>query len=297
LKIKTQGGKMMGVINSKSFRNALLMSGIVALVVIFNLMLAGCSSNKEKTEQTPEEQGTLPADIGGQSLLDTTTTPPPAPPAQKEEIAQKPAPKPEPKPKPKVTETPKPAEPKIVKTLLLAENTGLEISLLTSLSTGVNTVGEKFRALVKGPAAEGQTVDLPDGTILEGKIAELNDGKAKDEKASIKLEFTSLLLPGEQPIAIQGSVITKDGSGVLRPGDQGTSIARDAAVGAAAGGILGAVTGGKAKDAAKGAVVGAAAGGILGAVLHKDQVTIKEGQTMKINIATPVYQEKISKEL
>ncbi len=287
----------MGIINSKTLRNVLLLGGILALVIIFNLMPAGCSSKKEQAEQTSEEQGTLPADVGSQSLLDTTAAAQVTPPVKKEEVAQKPAPSGEAKPKPKVTEPPKPAEPKVVKTLLLAENTGLEVSLLTALSTGVNTVGEKFRALVKGPAAEGQTVNLPDGTMLEGKIAALNDGKASGEKASIKLEFTSLLLPGEQPIPIQGSVITNDGSGVLRPGDQGTSIARDAAVGAAAGGILGAVTGGKAKDAAKGAVVGAAAGGILGAVLHKDQVTIKEGQTMKINIATPVYQEKVSKSL
>jgi len=287
----------MGIFNSKALRSVLLLGGILALLFMFNLMPAGCSSDKEKTEQTSEEQGTLPADVGNQSLLDTTATAQATPPAKKEEIAQKPAPKEEAKPKPKVTETPKPAEPKVVKTLILAENTGLEISLLTALSTGVSRVGEKFRALVKGSAAEGQTIDLPDGTMLEGKIAELNDGKAKGEKASIKLEFTSLLLPGEQPIPLQGSVITKDGSGVLRPGDQGTSIARDAAVGAAAGGVLGAVTGGKAKDAVKGAVVGGLAGGILGAVLHKDQVTIKEGQTMKVNIATPVYQEKVSKGL
>jgi len=266
----------------------------------FGFLLGSCSSKKEKTEQELQES-TLPEDQRATTLLDTTTQAQ-QPPIEQNEVAQKPTEKPKPKPKPKVEETQPPAEtkpsqPEIVKTLLLQENSGLEVSLLTQLSTGQNKVGDRFRALIKGPAEGNQALNLPDGSMIEGEIAELNDGKSEGEKAFIKLRFTSLLLPGEKPLPLEGWVMTDDGTGVIRPGGQGTTIAKDAALGAAAGGIIEAITGGKTKDAAKGAVVGGVAGGVAGALLHKDQVTLKEGRTLKINVATPVFQEKVKKEI
>ncbi len=277
-----------------------ILFGLLSMVMLFGIITSGCSS-KEKTE-TELKESTLPQDVNEKTLLDTTTTTEPS--ASKEEVAQKPAeekPKPKPKPKEETTkeettkEEPKPTQPEIIKTLLLAENSAIEVSLLTELATGKNQVGDKFRALIKGPAEGGQVLNLPDGAMIEGEIADLSDGKADGEKALIKLRFTSLLLPGEKPIPMVGWVITNDGSGVIRPGDQGTSIAKDAAIGAAAGGVIGAITGGKTKDAAKGAVIGGVAGGVAGALLHKDQVTLKEGKNLKVNVVNPIYQEKVNK--
>lgn len=289
--------------NLKSGRFIILISLLFGAVFI-GFLLGSCSSKKEKTEKELQES-TLPADQAAKTLLDTTTLAE-QPPIQQNEVAQKPIEKPKPKPKPRVEETQpstetkppveiKPSQPEIVKTLLLQENSGLEVSLLTELSTGLNKVGDKFRALIKGPAEGNQALNLPDGSMLEGEIAELNDGKAEGEKVFIKLRFTNLLLPGERPFPLEGWVITDDGTGVIRPGGQGTTIAKDAALGAAAGGIIGALTGGKTKDAAKGAVVGGVAGGVAGALLHKDQVTLKEGRTLKVNVVTPVFQEKVKK--
>ena len=90
--------------------------------------------------------------------------------------------------------------------------------------------------------------------------------------------------------------LPEDGSGEIKPGGQGESIARDAGLGAIAGGVLGAVTGkkgDKTEKAAKGAAIGGVLGGIAGAVLHKDQVTLKDGATMNITIVTPVIQKKL----
>ncbi len=268
--------------------------------ITLGFLLGSCSSKKEKTEQELQESN-LPEDQASKTLLDTTTLAE-QPPAQQEQVAQKPKPKPKPRVEetqpPAVAQQPvetKPSQPEIVKTMLLQENSGLEVSLLTPLSTGQNKVGDKFRALIKGPAEGNQALNLPDGSMLEGEIAEINDGKAEGEKSFIKLKFTDLLLPGEKPLPLEGWVVTDDGSGVIRPGGQGTTIAKDAALGAAAGGVIGALTGGKTKDAAKGAVAGGVVGGVAGALLHKDQVTLKEGRTLKVNVTTPVYQEKIKK--
>ncbi len=281
--------------NWKTKSAILAVMGIFGIFLLAGVILSGCSSDKSKSEkELPEETGTATEDMGNKTLLDTTATKLETPPVSEKEVAQKPTETSKPKPKPTV-ETTKPAQPEVVKTLLLAENTSLKISLLTKVSSDSNIVGDPVRAMIKGPVEQGQTLDLPDGTILGGEIAELSNGKAKDEKAFIKIKFTQVLLPGEKPIPCEGYIVTNDGSGIIRPGDQGTSIARDAAIGAAAGGILGAVTGGKTKDVAKGAVAGAAAGGVLGAVLHKDQVTLKEGREFDVKIITPVYQEKIKK--
>ena len=285
--------------NKSTLTITLLISllGIMALGFLF----VSCSSKKEKTDQELQESN-LPQDQGAQTLLDTTSQTQQPPSQAEQPIAQKPKPKPKPKVEenqpPITSQEPvaaKPSQPEIVKTLLLQENSGLEISLLSEVSTGQNKVGDKFRALIKGPAEGGQALNLPDGSMLEGEIAEISDGKAEGQKAFIKLEFTDLLIPGEKPIPLEGWVVTDDGTGVIRPGGQGTTIAKDAALGAAAGGVLGAITGGKTKDAAKGAVAGGVVGGVAGALLHKDQVTLKEGRTLKVNIATPVYQEKVKK--
>lgn len=295
---------MVRAVSSKRFRTILILAGAFALVLSLTLIITSCSSDKKEAEKPAEGQATLPQDVGSQSLLDTTAAkvPPPVtttPP--KEQVAQKPAAKEQAKPKPtettKLAEKPKATEPEIVKTLILPANTDLEVSLLDTLATGQNKVGDRFRATVKGPVVQGETLNLPDGTILEGEIAALNDGKAEGEKASIKLKFTDLMMPGEKSIPIEGYVITNDNSGVIYPGAQAATIAKDAAIGAAAGGIVGAIAGGKAKDALKGAVAGAAAGGALGAVLHKDQVTLEKGKNLNISIVTPVYQEKIKKEI
>jgi hypothetical protein len=286
---------MTGKNNSKLLRTILLLFGIFALTLALNFVIAGCSSDKKAETET--DQSALPGE-GEKTLLDTTTTSQPITQTPTEKPAVKEESKPKPKTETKTTTTPtttKQAEPEMVKTLLLAENSALQVSLLTTLRTDSNKVGDPFRAMIKGSATEGVALDLPEGTVLEGVVADVNDGKAKDEKAYIKLQFTKLLMPGQAAIPVEGYVITKDGSGVYRPGDQGTTIAKDAAIGAAAGGIIGAVTGGKTKDAVKGAVAGAAAGGVLGAVLHKDQVTLKEGKDMQVNIVTPVYIEKEKK--
>jgi hypothetical protein len=137
---------------------------------------------------------------------------------------------------------------------------------------------------------------LPSGTLLEGVIADLNDGKAEGEKALIKLKFTDFILPGEKSLPIEGYIMTDDGTGVIRPGGQGATIAKDAGIGAIAGGVIGAVTGGKDKkteSTAKGAAAGAVIGGVAGAILHKDQVTLKENTDLKITIISPVVKKEI----
>jgi hypothetical protein len=261
---------------------ALLLSGVAIL---------GCSSDNE----TSKEESTLPEDTGEQTLLDTTAvreTPAEAPKTETKQIAEKPRPTTQ----PSFKEQPKPKEPEVITTTILPENTAMEVTLLTGISTAENQIGDRFRAMVKGPAEKGQTLDLPAGTILEGIIAEMKDGTAEKEKASIKLRFTDFILPGEKPIPIEGYIITDDGTGVITAAGQAGTIAKDAGLGAIAGGVIGAIAGKKdekTETAVKGAAAGAVIGGVAGALLHKDRVVFQENSETKVIIVSPVVQKTV----
>ncbi|MCP4705218.1 MAG: hypothetical protein GY865_11460 [candidate division Zixibacteria bacterium] len=266
-------------------KTKIILFGLMAILGLFSLLITGCfDDEKEKTA--------LPDDTADQTLMDTTITdkePPADKPKEekKKEVTEKPKPKPEP-----VQET----KPVIIKTTILPENTPMEVTFLTQVSTTENQIGDKFRVMVKGPADKGQTLDLPAGVILEGIIADLNDGTAKKEKASIKLKFTDFILPGEKAIPIEGYITTDDSTGVVIAGGQAGTIAKDAGLGAIAGGLLGAITGKKEKKtgtAVKGAAAGAVVGGIAGALLHKDRVVFKEKADINITILSPVIQTTV----
>ncbi len=270
-------------------KTKIILFGLMAILGLFSLMIAGCfDDEKEKTA--------LPDNSADQTLMDTTITdkePPADKPKEekKKEVAEKPKPKPKPKPEPE----PEP-EPVIVKTTILPENTPMEVTFLTKISTAENQIGDKFRVMVKGPADKGQTLDLPAGVILEGIIADLNDGTAKKEKASIKLKFTDFILPGEKAIPIEGYITTDDSTGIVIAGGQAGTIAKDAGLGAIAGGVIGAIAGkkeDKTGTAVKGAAAGAVVGGIAGALLHKDRVVFKEKADINITLVSPVIQTTV----
>lgn len=254
------------------------------------LGLTGCGGKDEGKSDEIQEDATLPEDTGDQTLMDTTTTM--AEQGQPKAEQPKEEAKPEPKPKPK----PKPKEPEIVRETIVPANSILKVEMLTKISTGENQIGDKFRANLLGSGEDGVTLDLPAGTVLEGVVDDINDGKAEGEKAFIKLKFTSLMMPGEKPLPMEGYILNKEGDGYLRPGGQGTSIAKDAGVGAVAGAVLGGILGKKGdknETAAKGAAAGAVVGGIAGAVLHKDQVTLKDGAKFNIGVPGAVVKETV----
>ncbi len=265
--------------------------GLISLLAVFGLLMFGCSGDDTAKTEATDGQSTLPEDSGDKTLLDTTMTEeePAAEPFKEEKkvVAEKPKPKPKPEPKP---------EPVIIKTIILPENTPMEVTFLTQVSTAENQIGDKFRVMVKGPAEKGQTLEIPAGVILEGIIADLNDGTAEKTKASIKLKFTDFILPGEKSIPIEGYITTEDGTGVIIAGGQAGTIAKDAGLGAIAGGVIGAIAGkkeDKTGTAVKGAAAGAVVGGIAGALLHKDRVVFKEKADINITILSPVVKTTV----
>ncbi len=266
---------------------------ILVLGLVSCLALYGCGGKDSGEAEQTDESATLPEDTGDQMLMDTSAAVAETP---KEEVKKPEVQQPKEQPKPKPKEEPKPKQPEIVRETIIPAEAILKVEMLTKISTGENKIGDPFRANFLESGEEGVTLSLPAGTVLEGVVADINDGKAEDEKAYIKLKFTTLMVPGEKGIPMEGYLLNKEGDGYLRPGGQGTTIAKDAGVGAVAGAVLGGILGkkgDKTETAAKGAAAGAVVGGIAGAILHKDQVTLNEGAKFNIGVVGAAVKETV----
>jgi hypothetical protein len=127
--------------------------------------------------------------------------------------------------------------------------------LETALSSATSVPGDRVVARIVQATDDSGALVLPGGSYLEGRVLDARSSGRVKGKARLEVAFDHIVVRGQRhAIETSGLRIEAD-----------DSHKRDAAMvagGAAAGAILGAVTGGSAK---KGAVIGGAAGG--GAVL------------------------------
>lgn len=147
-----------------------------------------------------------------------------------------------------------------------------EVSLVSTLSSEINRVGDIVTATVATPLAVGADVVIPAGSQLIGQV--VNAIPARRFKAGaggvLELRFTSIQTPDGQRYPLSASVDTaqfklqaETGGSRLAKGVAKTAVG--AGLGAALGTALGAISGGK-KGVGKGAWSGAAIGGGLGAL-------------------------------
>lgn len=162
-----------------------------------------------------------------------------------------PAPLPVSAPPAPVRPTPLPAPPPLV----IAEGTSLDLVLESALSSRTNQAGDRVVARIARAYDGDGNVALPGGSYLEGRVVEVRSSGRVKGKARLDVAFDHIVVRGQR------HAIETSGLGF----EADESHKRDAAMvagGAAAGAIIGAITGG---NAGKGAVLGGAAGG--GAVL------------------------------
>lgn len=273
----------------KSKSNRLFIMAVLIMTLAFCFVITGCGGNDkgDADQQEEESVGSADSDVGDQTLMDTST-------AAHKPIAQKPKEEAKPKPKPKT----KPPEPKpdTILTVMYDQGAAFQVEMLTAISTDSNKVGDRFRAKILGPVDKDAPYSIPNGATFEGVVAAINDGKAQGEKASVKLKFTTMVLPQTSPLDAEGLVVTKEGDGVIEAGSEGTSALKGGGVGAVAGGILGSIIGkkgSKTETGVAGAATGAALGGIIGAVLHKDRVELKEGSKFDVMLISDAVKMEI----
>jgi hypothetical protein len=158
--------------------------------------------------------------------------------------------------------------------------TALNLSLLTPVSSDGSKPEDPVRArLTQSIVIDGTTV-VPEGTEVAGSVIEANDSGRVKGRASLAFTFDRLMVRDET-VDIRTERIAREAAATTRED------AKKIGIGAAAGGVIGAIAGGK-----KGAAIGAAAGGGAGTGLvlatKGEEVRLGAGAAIRATLASPV---------
>jgi hypothetical protein len=166
-----------------------------------------------------------------------------------------------------------PAKPSLI---AVPADTVVQLLLNQGLSSRVAQKGDTFTASVTAPVVVDNTVVIPEGSTVHGRVTEVLRAERR-QNGSVAVAFYELELPTKEKIEIHGSLASlEDEKGEKRDvGQEGevegkSTTKRNVAFiggGAGAGALVGAVAGG-----GKGAGIGAAVGagvGTLGALMTK----------------------------
>ncbi len=243
-----------------------------ALLGLTLIAIIGCSkANRETSEQQPPAAPQQPAvqPAPPQPAPESTpqiATPEPAKPARtakKPQVAKSttpkataPAPEAEPEAAPAASPVAAPpAAPKVraPRYATIPSGTSIQVRLQEPLDSSVNKAGDTFRAILDQDIDVDGTVIAPRGSILEGKLSQVERSGRVSGRASMSMQLVSLLVDG-QTYALQTEILAFEAESTKKKD------ATKVGIGAGLGAVIGAIAGGG-KGAAIGAAVGAGAGG------------------------------------
>ena len=168
----------------------------------------------------------------------------------------------------------------IVRTIMIPENTVLDVTLNTALASNTSRLEQRVDGTLASPViVDGMTV-IPSGSALRGYVTHVDGSDKIKGRAELGFRFTSLSV-GSMSYDIDSKPLSFVAEGTKK--DDAVKIG----VGAAAGAVIGAIAGGK-KGAAIGTAVGAGAG--TGVVLATDgkEIRLAEGRKLKVSLTNPL---------
>jgi len=168
---------------------------------------------------------------------------------------------------------PKPPEPRFA---VIPDGTAIHVRLDQQLSTGVNKTGETFRAIVDQDVLVGGKVVVPRGSVVEGKLTNVERSGRVEGRAAMSMQLTNLEL-ASQSYALQTNTLAFEAESTKK---------KDAAkvgIGAGVGAVIGAIAGGG-KGAAIGAAVGGGAGGAAVVATRGKEVVLDSEQKLNFEL-------------
>ena len=163
---------------------------------------------------------------------------------------------------------------------VLPEGTELSVRLEQALSSRTARVEDRFEATAARPVYVDGRVVIPDGSRVQGTVTEVQRAQRPARGGKLNLSFDRLLLDDGTTVDLRARLVQVRED--LGSGDT----AKQGAIGAAIGGILGKVLGGT-----KGAILGVLVGGAGGAISSSgDDVELPAGTvfTLQVDRATTV---------
>lgn len=225
--------------------------GLMAILLSLALALPGCSAEKAPSETEPAEDNGEPAGDASQS--------------------ESPAPRayaPEPKPTFKTVTKTVPA------------GTTLQMVLEDDLGSDTSARGDNFAATITDAIIIDNTRVIPEGSVIEGMVADVQPAKKFSGNARIVLTFKALSLPNGYRTVLVATLLSEG----EKAGKKSAAIIGGSAAGGA---ILGKVIGGDSKDGAIGALIGGAIGAGVAASQDKE-IQVPAGTILVLETEEPL---------
>ncbi len=150
----------------------------------------------------------------------------------------------------------------------LPAGTRITVKLDTELSSKVSSVNDTFRAFVAKPVINRETVILPAGSEIEGRVTGVSRAKSGGKNGKLDIVFEWLRLSKDAKREIDGVLITK-----IRSDSSSTMNALSLIGGTATGALIGGVA-----MSGKGALIGAGIGAGTGTGI----LLFRKGKEMRI---------------
>jgi hypothetical protein len=181
-----------------------------------------------------------------------------------------------PQAKPKAKSRSKQAPPAV-----MAAGTVLATVLQSTVDTGKATVGERVTLHTAVPIQVTEETVVPAGSLVHGSVTHVRAAGRMKGAAELTLRFTEIALPNGKTYEIACAPIR-----LVSKGD-GKETAAEIGGGAAAGGLLAGVIGGK-DDILKGAAIGAAVGTGVAVATKGEQIVLPAGKSLEIRLTAPL---------
>jgi hypothetical protein len=165
--------------------------------------------------------------------------------------------------------------------LVVEPDSVLGVRLDEPLSSATAKVEDPVVATVMRDVLVGGRTAIPAGSRVEGYVTFVEPGGKFKEKARIGVDFSTLVLPGNERVRIETETIFREGESPT--GEAASKIGAGAVVGS----VLGAIIGGK-KGAAIGGAAGAAGGTAVVAKGGTNDATIAAGTLLTLRLTAPV---------
>jgi hypothetical protein len=184
-----------------------------------------------------------------------------------------------PPPPPVAPPPPPPPPPKPVE-VTIPSGTTLSVRLIDPIDSGRNHPGDSFRATLDSPIRVGDTVAVPAGADVTGRVTDVKDATHFKGSSAVALELTQITVNGKS-YDLRTDQFSREGKG------RGKNTAEKVGGGALLGALIGGLAGGG-KGAAIGAGVGGGAGGGVQGATRGQQVRLTSEQALAFHLSTPL---------
>jgi len=189
--------------------------------------------------------------------------------------------------------------------LVLPAGTHIPVALKNTISTKSNREGDPIYAQSTFPVAVNDTIIVPVGTYVQGKIISIKPAGHIKGRAEVLIHFTSLIYPSGYTVMLPGAIENAPGVDNAKVKDKEGTIQGDSNKGKTAATIAGPAAEGALTGAVirggEGALIGAGVGGAVGtaiaALSHGNEVKMGPGTTLEVVLQRdiPVDGSRISR--